>query len=517
MRMSHPPVIIGAMVGVAAVVEVREKVAALAVAFDPALVTAADAQRIVEEATRAGHMLATVAALAAGRVAETELWRRNGDRSPAHHLARLSGTSVGSAQAALATAEALGTLPELEAAARGGQVSPAQASAIADAAGADPRSERRLLERAQRGSLGELKDECARTKAAAVRDAEARHRAIHAARFLRKRRCADGAAELHYRSTPEEVAQIFATAQGYATEAFHQARREGRREPEEAYLADGLLHMAQVAADPAAGVRAEPEPEAVEAGDGAAGAGAAPEPGTESDDGKEGPEPGPGATGHVHPGLLELYQLAEEAGELPPGSALALAARSRKGARPRPASPPGGRPPPGRNGPGRRPRPRPIPAKISVRIDWDALVRGHPIEGEVCEVAGIGPVPVSVVRAMIDSGDPFLAAVVTRGTDVVNVAHLGRNMSAAQRTAWEWTHPVCVVEGCNNAVRLEADHRVPWAEAKVTLLGNMDGPCGFHHDLKTYRGWALVEGLGKRPMVSPEDPRHPDNVARAAE
>ena len=32
---------------------------------------------------------------------------------------------------------------------------------------------------------------------------------------------------------------------------------------------------------------------------------------------------------------------------------------------------------------------------------------------------------------------------------------------------------------------------------------------GYHHDLKTYKGWALVEGSGKRPMVPPDDPRHP--------
>ncbi|MGH9177395.1 MAG: hypothetical protein ACRD0N_02415, partial [Acidimicrobiales bacterium] len=55
-----------------------------------------------------------------------------------------------------------------------------------------------------------------------------------------------------------------------------------------------------------------------------------------------------------------------------------------------------------------------------------------------------------------------------------------------------------------------------WAEDKVTVLANMDGPCGFHHDLKTYKGWALVEGTGKRPMVPPDDPRHPAPVGQVA-
>ena len=35
--------------------------------------------------------------------------------------------------------------------------------------------------------------------------------------------------------------------------------------------------------------------------------------------------------------------------------------------------------------------------------------------------------------------------------------------------------------------------------------------CGHHHDLETLFGWALVVGEGKRPMVPPDDPRHPKN------
>jgi hypothetical protein len=89
-----------------------------------------------------------------------------------------------------------------------------------------------------------------------------------------------------------------------------------------------------------------------------------------------------------------------------------------------------------------------VPKEVIVRVDWDALVRGWPVEGEVCEVPGIGPVPVSLVRAMVESGDAVLKAVVTRGTDVVNVAHLRRQPSAVQRTALRWLDLVCVEPGC---------------------------------------------------------------------
>lgn len=147
--------------------------------------------------------------------------------------------------------------------------------------------------------------------------------------------------------------------------------------------------------------------------------------------------------------------------------------------------------------------------KIVVRLDWDALVRGFPIGGEVCEIAGIGPVPVSVVRAMLASGDAVLAAVVTKGVDIASVVHLGRRPTAYQATALDWLSPTCTAEGCNNSARLETDHRQDWAKTKFTLLRWLDRLCEHCHDKKTCHGWALVGGHGKRPIVPPEDPRHP--------
>ena len=110
---------------------------------------------------------------------------------------------------------------------------------------------------------------------------------------------------------------------------------------------------------------------------------------------------------------------------------------------------------------------------------------------------------------MIATDDPFLAAVVTKGVDVVNVAHLGRRATVFQRTGLEWLSPECITLGCSAKAHLEIDHREPWATSKVTLLRALENHCPHHHDKKTYEGWALVEGTGKRPMVPPDDPRHP--------
>jgi hypothetical protein len=43
--------------------------------------------------------------------------------------------------------------------------------------------------------------------------------------------------------------------------------------------------------------------------------------------------------------------------------------------------------------------------QVSVLVSHDALIRGHTLDGEICDVAGI-PVPVSVVQDILD--DAFL-------------------------------------------------------------------------------------------------------------
>jgi hypothetical protein len=148
-------------------------------------------------------------------------------------------------------------------------------------------------------------------------------------------------------------------------------------------------------------------------------------------------------------------------------------------------------------------------AKVIARVDLPALLRGYPVGDETCEIAGFGPVAVSAIRDLIDTLDPFLAAVVTDGDAVVGVAHLGRRPNAAQQTALEWIYPTCAVEGCTTTAFLENDHRVDWAESHLTVFDLLDRLCSFHHDRKTLDGWALVEGRGKRAFVPPDDPRHP--------
>jgi hypothetical protein len=153
-------------------------------------------------------------------------------------------------------------------------------------------------------------------------------------------------------------------------------------------------------------------------------------------------------------------------------------------------------------------RQRSLRTTMLLRVDLEALKRGTVEGDELCEIPGVGPVAVSAARELL--GESLLKLIVTRGVDVVNVTHLGRGPTEAQKIALLFQQPICIVEGCYRT-RVEFDHRTPWTLVRNTRLDNLDPPCAHHHRLKTIFGWALVEGAGKRPMVPPEDPRHPSN------
>ena len=147
-----------------------------------------------------------------------------------------------------------------------------------------------------------------------------------------------------------------------------------------------------------------------------------------------------------------------------------------------------------------------------LRIDLEALARGDVADGEVCEITGLGPIPIATARELL--GESVLKLVVTKGVDVLHVTHLGRGVNTAQQIALLWQQPVCTRLGCGRRQRLENDHRVDWATVHCTELGNIEPLCSGDHDLKTRHGWALVEGIGKRAMVPPDHPLHPANAMR---
>jgi hypothetical protein len=371
-------------------------VAAFCSAFDVESVPGPEVGRVHEHLRRAGRLLEGALVCLARRVEESGAWRAGGDRSCEEFLARKAGTTTAAAKATLTASRQLRDLPEAEGAVRAGKLSSEQAAAVADAVTANPAAEQRLLDSAKVAPLSRLRDEARRAKAAGDPDPEATQARLHANRSLRRWTDGEGAYNLAVRTSARQGAEIDAALAPVIDRIFGQARKDGRREPPEAYAADALHQLLTAPAS---------------------------------------------------------------------GDGTARPSRARE-------------------------------SKVIALISHDALVRGRVADGETCELAGVGPVPVATVEAMLD--DAFLAAVVTDGVDVYNVAHLGRQVTAYQRTALEARGYRCEVPGCPARHNLEIDHVDEWCATLLTKLDRLAWLCPHHHALKSRRGHRLEGPVGDR-------------------
>jgi hypothetical protein len=434
--------------------EIRSRLQSVIGALDPDGMLAGDAARLIETLAGIGRLADAGITLLADRVQRAGTWDRRRHPSMLEWLAAQLGTSRAEALDRVKTSERVTRLPSTTRRVRQGRLSSRQTREVADAASANPAAEDRLLDTAEAASLGELRDAAQRARAAADRDPDATQARLHRQRRVRQRRDAEGAWCLEARGPISAGSQVMAVLRAEQDRVFRAARAAGRHEPQEAYLFDALVNVIT-------GTTATPALPPAPAGNDA------------SDDRNDG-----------------------QGGEADPPGTLPGLAPTQAAPGPAPASAPG------------RARSSGSDSKVIVRVDLPALLRGHTLDGEVCEIAGAGPVAPSVVRQWIDEG-AFLAAVVTHGVDVVTVAHLGRRFTAAQRSAMQWIAPTCARLGCNHSIHLDYDHRTNWADTLRSLPSDADRLCRADHDLKTHHGWALVPGTGKRPMVPPDDPRHP--------
>ena len=437
-------------------------IAAFAAGFDPASLSVSEAGTVMRICGRMESSISSIKALAAARHAEGNAWQSEGYRSPSDQLAAQTGMSPSRARRLLDTGRRMAGQPEVARAALAGELSSEQAAAVSEGAAANPAKAKELIEKARHASVPELNEEVARVKAAST-DTEARRRAIHAKRYLRRWTDTEGAFHAHIYGLPEDGALL--------SQALDPIRRRlviKRRETDPGYASESLEALEYdalvVMTSTALGRTADLTPaEITELGlfpDLTGPPTATPPP----------PPPTP-----------------------PPAGTLDLADPASAVASPRT----------------RRKKLAGSPAKVIVRVDYDALIRGHPLENELCDMVGYGPVPVSVVEELIGDANPFITAVLTRHDRLVGVYHYGRRPNAVQQTALEFLYPSCAAAGCNARLGLQNDHRIDWARTHYTLWDQLDRLCAHHHGLKTRSNWGLVEGAGKRPFVPPTDPRHP--------
>ena len=135
--------------------------------------------------------------------------------------------------------------------------------------------------------------------------------------------------------------------------------------------------------------------------------------------------------------------------------------------------------------------------KIIIRVDAAALRRGEVESGEMCEIPGVGPVPVSTARDLL--GEAALAVVITDGVDIKHVTHLKRRTTAHQRTGLEFWGIRCDVKGCDSTDFVDVHHTFQWARSNRTRLDELRTPCKFHHR-KEHQGWKPTDDQLRRPL-----------------
>jgi hypothetical protein len=144
-------------------------------------------------------------------------------------------------------------------------------------------------------------------------------------------------------------------------------------------------------------------------------------------------------------------------------------------------------------------------SRVIALIDLAALRRRAAEADETCEIVGVGPVPVSEVAGLLD--DAFFAAVLTEGTDIRRVVHLGRQATALQRTALWVRDRACV--HCGSLHNLEIDHVDDWSGTLRTELDKLAFLCRRCHQLKTHHRWRFIGSPGTYKLISPNDDPDP--------
>jgi hypothetical protein len=152
-----------------------------------------------------------------------------------------------------------------------------------------------------------------------------------------------------------------------------------------------------------------------------------------------------------------------------------------------------------------------LPAKpIESRLDGDlaAIERGYVEPGERCDLEGVGPIPVTLARMLLN--DARLILLSREGDEITRISSPKRGIPIALRRWLERAYPRCGVGGCGQRGRLQIDHIVPVEQHGPTSKENTWRLCPHCHTLKTLYGYRVVTDQGGvHHLVSPDDPDPP--------
>jgi hypothetical protein len=449
-----------------------DAVASYVASFEPERYSGEDAARLVTVFARLERLAGTGKTLAASRAARCHPNLSTGHRTPAEWLAATTGDSMGDALSLLKLGEALTDQPGVDGALREGKLTPNRAKLVSDAVRVNPGAEGDLVRRATTDTMPTLREECLRAKSEGrSRQDEARHHE----KLRQNRRCrtytdGDGALRLEAVLAPVTGAELVAALDTQVDRIFRAATRSGSHESPDAYRADALVALVTGRGILGPVKRNRTSSGAgSQAGDTTAGSGSA---SSTADAGTSATDPG--TTDPMGPSDTDT-----DTG--PSDTDTDTTSRGRQG------------------GPG---------ATVIVRTDLSALRRGHTRPGEVCEIEGVGPIPVDeAIEAM---GRALCHLVITDGVDVTTICRLGRNIPLPLALALFERDRRCVVPGCAVTTGLEFDHwQVDYAKGGQISMDNLARLCRHHHRLKTHQGFTLIGGPGHWEFLAPDTPKQP--------
>jgi len=143
----------------------------------------------------------------------------------------------------------------------------------------------------------------------------------------------------------------------------------------------------------------------------------------------------------------------------------------------------------------------------SLIVDGTVQEDGKVAIGSRCEIVGVGPIPVTIARAML--ADAKVRAVPLDGALLPEYVADNRYYPQWMRDWLDQSYTVCGQPGCDADFRLQYDHVVAIEDGGRTEIDNLWRLCWHHHDLKTNHGWKAVGTPHDWKLVPPDDPDPP--------
>ena len=392
------------------------------------------------------------------------MWRAQGHRTAAVMLAALEGVATGQAQNTLANGRRLEQLPGTEAALRAGELSGPKVTELTGAGILAPEREASLLSGADQAPLQAVRERCRRSRATSgPDDPKARIRRIREARHFSSWTDTEGAFCYQGRDTPDRGAQILSHLGSVAT-GLRRARRaagDEHTDPERAVRADAFFALV-TRRHPDSGAPLPSSSRVPPSSRAGTGAGSGPEPGIPDADAED-----------TLDGETDVTTTDGKTETGPgPGNHDRWPATARSGLPPR----------------------RAPTCSVVVRVDLDALRRGHAEGGECCEIDNPGP-----SRCPWPGTWPTTRSSVSSstgpGTSGPSPTWVAPSTPPPDRPRPPGHHVWCPAVGPPTASRSTTSS--PWPRADPPRLDNLALLCHHHHFLKTYEDWILSrDGTG---------------------